>query len=53
MARKKNDENEIQNQFSNEDESGNRLYGDDIGDNVETNAGPDASDGGVANAKGE
>lgn len=26
-----------------------RLYGDDIGDNVDTNAGPDASDGGVAN----
>lgn len=29
-----------------------RLYGDDIGANVETNAGPDASDGGVANAPG-
>lgn len=49
MARKKN-ENEIQNDIPNEDQDGNRLYGDDIGDNVDTNAGPDASDGGIANA---
>ena len=53
MARKKNgDADDIQNQIPNEDESGNRLYGDDIGENVDTNAGPDASDGGVANAPG-
>lgn len=50
MAKK--DENEIQHQFTNKDENGNRLYGDDIGENVDTNAGPDASDGGIANAKG-
>ena len=54
MARKKSDapQDDIQNQNPNEDENGNRLYGDDIGENVDTNAGPDASDGGVANAKG-
>ena len=52
MARKKSSgqDDDIQNQIPNEDESGNRLYGDDIGENVDTNAGPDASDGGVANA---
>lgn len=49
---KKDEKNEIQHQFSNEDENGNRLYGDDIGENVDTNAGPDASDGGVANERG-
>jgi hypothetical protein len=35
-----------------EKDNGGRLYGDDIGENVDTNAGPDASDGGVANAPG-
>ena len=50
MAKK--DENEIQHQFSNKDENGNRLYGAALGANVDTNAGPEASDGGVANAPG-
>lgn len=44
MARKKSESEPEQN-----DE---RLYGDDIGENVDTNAGPDASDGGVANEAG-